>query len=239
MILITFLKNVNSKPINYVNVWSFLISKIDIEKNSSVSIFEISTKFKIPIKTLYRILNFGFEFLQKNNFDYFYFLERNYINIIYKKTAEEGFIDDIILKKSKSKKVRLKSVKIEPRHQKSLKPKTSISKNNNLDIIDLILGYLNQKTNKNFSSVNSSTVKLINSRITEGFQLENFYYVIDIKTDQWLNTKYESSLRPQTLFGPNMESYLNEKNKSQKNNYLQKNYESASKAVSHFTDDTE
>jgi uncharacterized phage protein (TIGR02220 family) len=238
MILITFLKNVNSKPINYVNVWSFLLSRIEIEQNSSVSIFEISAKFKIPIKTLYRILNYGFEFLQENDFDYLYFLEKNNVKIFYKKNLEPDFIDKINSKKSKNKQVKSKGVKIDPKVQNKPKNKASVSKNKNLDVVDLILGYLNQKTNKNFSSINISTVKLINSRITEGFELENFYYVIDIKTDQWLNTKYENSLRPQTLFGPNMESYLNEKNKSQKTNYLQKNYESASKAVSHFTDDT-
>jgi uncharacterized phage protein (TIGR02220 family) len=100
----------------------------------------------------------------------------------------------------------------------------------NTEVIDLILNYLNSKTNKSFSSKNQQTCKIITARFQEGFKLEQFYYVIDIKTTQWLNNDSERFLRPLTLFGENMESYVNEKQPKQKKNYLQNNYEAANSA---------
>lgn len=84
--------------------------------------------------------------------------------------------------------------------------------NNTLDIPYVeIVNYLNEKTGKNFLHTTKKTKELIKARWNEGFRLEHFKRVIDIKTADWKNNKKMNKfLRPQTLFGTNFESYLNE-----------------------------
>ena len=71
------------------------------------------------------------------------------------------------------------------------------------DVID----YLNHVTNKNFRSIDN---KFLNARINDGYKLEDFKKVIDVKSSQWLNTGQDKYLRPDTLFGNKFDSYLNE-----------------------------
>ena len=78
------------------------------------------------------------------------------------------------------------------------------------DIID----YLNQKTGKNFKSAAKATQKNIKARFNDGFTLEDFKRVIDIKCEEWLkDSKMSTYLRPETLFGTKFEGYLNSKPK--------------------------
>lgn len=90
--------------------------------------------------------------------------------------------------------------------------------NNTLDIPYVeIVNYLNEKTGKNFLHTTKKTKELIKARWNEGFRLEHFKRVIDIKTADWKNNKKMNKfLRPQTLFGTNFESYLNEEVTAQK-----------------------
>lgn len=72
-----------------------------------------------------------------------------------------------------------------------------------------IVNYLNQKTGKKFKATTDKTKRLIKARFNEGFVLEEFKQVIDNKTADWLhNPKYVKYLRPETLFGPHFEGYL-------------------------------
>jgi len=89
---------------------------------------------------------------------------------------------------------------------------------NNKEIIKNIIEFLNNKTNKNFTTKSSKTISCINSRIKEGFIENDFIKVIEIKTEKWLGTSMEEYLRPITLFGNKFDSYLNETNKINKGN---------------------
>ena len=80
-----------------------------------------------------------------------------------------------------------------------------------LDSVDIIIQYLNERTSKNYTTKNKSTIKDIQARIKEGYVFEDFKYVIDIKAKQWMNTEMEQYLRPQTLFGNKFNSYINER----------------------------
>jgi uncharacterized phage protein (TIGR02220 family) len=81
-------------------------------------------------------------------------------------------------------------------------------------VIKNIIEYLNQKTNKNYSTKSEKTKKFIKTRLNEGFNEEDFQKVIDNKCFHWLNDpKWEKYLRPETLFSTKFESYLNEKPK--------------------------
>lgn len=75
-----------------------------------------------------------------------------------------------------------------------------------------IINYLNDVAGKNFRPTTKKTKNLIKARWNEGFRLDDFKKVIDIKTAQWINNeKMDKFLRPETLFSPKFESYLNEK----------------------------
>ena len=73
------------------------------------------------------------------------------------------------------------------------------------------IAYLNQKTGKSFKFVEKN-VNLVKSRLKEGYNLEDFKQVIDLKVSQWLHDANMSKyLRPETLFGTKFEGYLNER----------------------------
>jgi uncharacterized phage protein (TIGR02220 family) len=75
-----------------------------------------------------------------------------------------------------------------------------------------ILDYLNHKTHSNYKPTTKKTKTVIKARMIEGFTLEDFKKVIDLKTAEWLNDPHWSRfLRPETLFGTKFESYLNQK----------------------------
>lgn len=76
---------------------------------------------------------------------------------------------------------------------------------------DEIISCLNEKAKTHYKSNTPKTVRLIRSRLKEGFTIEDFKAVIEKKCDDWLgNEKMERYLRPETLFGTKFEGYLNE-----------------------------
>ena len=93
-----------------------------------------------------------------------------------------------------------------------------------------IISYLNTKSGTNYKSSSTRTKKFIHARLEDGFIVDNFKKVIDIKCSQWLNDeKMSIYLRPETLFGAKFESYLNEKevkgSKSKFNQIEKSNYD--------------
>ena len=81
-----------------------------------------------------------------------------------------------------------------------------------------IVTYLNDVANKNYKSTTRKTKDLIKARWNEGFRLDDFKKVIDIKTREWKNDNHMNQyLRPETLFGTKFESYLNQDTVKQSN----------------------
>lgn len=104
-----------------------------------------------------------------------------------------------------------------PRLGKDRLGKDSIEKNAHTDEIKEIVSYLNEKTGSKYRPNTDATKKHINARLDEGFTVDDFKTVIDIKTDEWLGDKdMQKFLRPQTLFGTKFESYLNQQTLSKK-----------------------
>lgn len=88
---------------------------------------------------------------------------------------------------------------------------TDTSSKNNSNIYSRVIAKLNEKACKNFRDTSKHNIALIQARLNEGFQEEDFYTVIDIKCDSWLHDeRFSLYLRPSTLFGKNFEAYLNE-----------------------------
>lgn len=75
-----------------------------------------------------------------------------------------------------------------------------------------IVSYLNEQAGKSFKHNTAKTRSLIKARFKDGFTIDDFKQVIDIKTTQWLkDSNMNPYLRPETLFGNKFEGYLNEK----------------------------
>lgn len=74
----------------------------------------------------------------------------------------------------------------------------------------LIIDDLNRVVGTNYRSSTQKTRRLIKARWTEGFRLDDFETVITKKAKEWMGTDMEKYLRPETLFGPKFEGYLNQ-----------------------------
>ena len=75
-----------------------------------------------------------------------------------------------------------------------------------------IVSYLNSKAQTNYKATTNKTKSLIHARLKEGFSVDDFKQVIDVKCNEWLQDKeMRKYLRPETLFGTKFESYLNQK----------------------------
>lgn len=74
-----------------------------------------------------------------------------------------------------------------------------------------IVDHLNEKADRQFRHTTNKTKSLIKARFNEGFKLEDFEQVIDVKVAEWAKDNEMSKfLRPETLFGTKFESYLNQ-----------------------------
>ena len=88
-----------------------------------------------------------------------------------------------------------------------------------LDVYEEIIKYLNEKTGSHFKPTSKSTQRLINGRLSENYTIEDFKYVIDVKTNEWKNnTKMSKYLTPDTLFNASkFEKYRNQQMPKQPN----------------------
>ena len=97
---------------------------------------------------------------------------------------------------------------------KELKQTTNkkIYSEKDLATISSVVDYLNEKASKRFKPNTDATMNILQERIEEGYTLEDFKLVIDIKTEQWLdNPQFRNYLQPSTLFkAEKFENYLNE-----------------------------
>ena len=74
------------------------------------------------------------------------------------------------------------------------------------DIID----YLNARTGSHYLHKSKNSREKIRARWNEGFRLDDFKAVIDNTASRWeKDSKMSDYLRPETLFSPKFESYLN------------------------------
>ena len=74
--------------------------------------------------------------------------------------------------------------------------------------------YLNQVANKRYKFVDK-TKRLLLARFKEGYTLDDFKQVIDIKTAEWKDSpEFSKYLRLETLFGSKFDGYLNQKPKT-------------------------
>jgi uncharacterized phage protein (TIGR02220 family) len=85
---------------------------------------------------------------------------------------------------------------------------TTVNNKDNIPYLEII-DYLNSQSNSRYRNTDS-TRRLIHARFNEGFTKDDFFTVIDNKIKSWKGTDFEKFIRPQTLFSPKFEGYLNE-----------------------------
>lgn len=81
-----------------------------------------------------------------------------------------------------------------------------------LEEIAETVNYLNEKTGKSFKPNTAQTRKLISGRLNDGYTVDDFKKVIDVKFNEWgQDDKMKNYVRPETLFSPSkFEAYLNQ-----------------------------
>lgn len=75
----------------------------------------------------------------------------------------------------------------------------------------ILLNFFNEKTNKSFLDIPYTDKLKIDNLIKQGFTLNDFKTVIQLKSDEWMNTTYSKYLTFKTLFGDKFQNYLNQK----------------------------
>lgn len=83
------------------------------------------------------------------------------------------------------------------------------------------LRYLNGMIGTRFKFT-ADVARLTSARVEEGFTLDDFMRVINIKVKDWYSTEYRKYLRPKTLFGTNFQSYLNQSLSEGEDPFLEK-----------------
>lgn len=95
------------------------------------------------------------------------------------------------------------------------------------DPTEEVVNHLNSRAGTHYRATTANTRKLIKARLKEGFTIDDIKLVIDKKCTDWLNNgDMAQYLRPETLFGPKFESYLNAKN-STRTGYQQRPQQSS------------
>nr|WP_290446055.1 conserved phage C-terminal domain-containing protein [Ihubacter massiliensis] len=104
-----------------------------------------------------------------------------------------------------------------PSYDKHMENENEIEKENEKglnkvgEMTRAVLSKLNSLCGTRYKATSEKTKGLVKARMNEGFTLTDFETVIEKKTAEWTGTEYEKFLRPETLFGPKFESYLNQK----------------------------
>ncbi len=84
---------------------------------------------------------------------------------------------------------------------------------NTYNVVNEVIGYLNSKAGTHFKPTTKAYISEIEGRLKDGYRVEDFKYVIDVKVAEWKdNSKMQQYLTPTTLFSAShFDNYLNQK----------------------------
>lgn len=98
----------------------------------------------------------------------------------------------------------------EPIHSSSSYSFSSNSKKETRAAATLAIEALNAKAGTKFKATSAATLLKVGARMAEGFKVADLLLVVEKKVAEWAGTEMEKYLRPETLFGPKFEGYLNQ-----------------------------
>ena len=164
---------------------------------------DISMQEKVFLAEIHSLDNENGCIASNAYFAEFFGLSKSSVSRVVSSLSKKGLIDVKLLYKPnkevdkrviRCKKYGGKEVKVIEKEKSSPKvPSMSI------DFVSEIVDYLNEKADKRLR-VGLAIKKLVNARCSEGYVLDDFKHVIDVKCSQWLGTDFEKFLRPSTLF---------------------------------------
>lgn len=228
MEIIDFINDLRKMGSIYYKIWFPII--IQFHKEETV-IIKLNVPLDISKSTYYRVINYGLTVFP--NYVKLYSLKKNYSELILsinKGNYVEYISKEANLKEQKVEVIQAEPIQAEPTVEKPKAPRkkgTETSYPN--EVYEDIVNFLNQATGKNYKTNSVINRKFITQRLNDGFTLEDFKQVISVKSTNWLGSKMEQFLRPETLFSNKFESYLNENivsntpNSNLKNTYDQVN----------------
>jgi uncharacterized phage protein (TIGR02220 family) len=228
MEIIDFINDLRKMGSQYYNIWLPII--VRFHKEETV-IIKINVPLDVPKTTYHRIINYGLSVFPKHV--KLYVLTRNHSSLILSKNEAnyQEFVEEYERPNETVEIVQERVVIVaEPIIEKP-KPQRKKSEESSYpnEVYETIIDCLNQSTGKNYKNNSAINRKFITSRLNDGFTVDDFKRVIEVKSINWLGGKMEQFLRPETLFSNKFESYLNENvvsntpNSNLKNTYDQVN----------------
>ena len=184
MELISFIKTLLKEGKIYYDVWQPILFSLEENKHAV-----LNRRLDISKTTYHRIIKFGLDMFKE---------KVSNINIEHKRGKLFIVENEVVItKKVSNPKVVKKTEKVN----------VGVDMN---EVYENIISYLNDKAGTNYKSETNSYRTFINARIKAGYKLDDFYKVIDNKTNEWVGTDFQKFLRPETLFGNKFDSYLNQ-----------------------------
>jgi uncharacterized phage protein (TIGR02220 family) len=210
MEVLLFIKHLKTKGAVYYQIWMPLLIQFNATTFQEI---KLSVTPNVPKTSYFRIIQYGVKVFENYVSNYTIKKERSILII---KKADENIVS-LQLEKT-----------IQLKKQRTIPKQKTIKETN--DIVFKIISHLNQCSGKEYKPNSKIAIKNINDRLQEGYTLEDFKKVIEIKSTKWLGTNMEDYLTPKTLFGEKMELYVNENIIVEKTKQEQ-NYEQVSKAT--------
>lgn len=223
---ILFLKEIQKKGNVYKEVWINILMQYDPDGRP----IKLIVPYGMPPSTYHKIVTYGVELFALVSKEFL--MVKDKMQLIISIKTEDSKNVQIIAKRNKPRKPKpiliiekeqevfepiittteiQDSLFVEPIEAPTvIKPKRKKKQLEVLPIHKEIITYLNECAGKKYQFETKSTIDLINNKLGQGFTLEDFKHVIEVKSTKWLNTKYQDALTPTTLFGDKFENYLNE-----------------------------
>ena len=234
MEIIDFINDLRKIGETYFKIWLPII--LQFQKEEPV-IIKLKVPIGVPTSTYYRVINYGLKVFP--NYIKAYTLQKNHAQLIL------SFNGSVVIDLKSNQKANTEQKESVVNQQPVLaepiveKPKMQRKKSTETsypnEVYEEIINYLNQATGKNYKTNSIINRKFITQRLNDGFTIDDFRQVIMVKSTNWLNSKMEQFLRPETLFSNKFESYLNENVVSNSpNSNLKNTYEQISKATEYF-----
>lgn len=244
----------------YYNVWLPIIVRFNKEEDVTI---RLNVPLNVPKVTYHRIINYGVSvfpkhvklyvltkkhsclILSKNEVEYQEFLRKYEKPKRTKKIEVEqpAKVEQPVVEVPKSvihtipeEVVVEEVIIIQPIAEKPKAPRKKAEESSYPnEVYEEIIQFLNSSTGKNYKNNSVINRKFITARLNDGFTVDDFKKVIQVKSINWLGGKMEQFLRPETLFSNKFESYLNENivNNSPNSN-LKNTYDQVSIATEYF-----
>ena len=164
---------------------------------------ELSMQEKVFLAEIHSLDNENGCIASNAYFAEFFGLSKSSVSRVVSSLSKKGLIDVKLLykpNKEVDKRV-IRCKKYGDKEVKVIEREMTIPKAPSMSVgfVSEIIDYLNEKADKRLR-VGLAIKKLVNARCSEGYVLDDFKHVIDVKCSQWLGTDFEKFLRPSTLF---------------------------------------